>query len=375
MRIGLNLLHALPEIGGGWNYIENLVNGLGEFGREHTFVAFVQRRSECLVPRKSNWVKVVIGLEAKHRWRRIALENSVLQILAKKYNLDCMHWFGNTMGWYNTVPAVVTVYDLQVFTDLQRNTHWLKRVYLKALMKRTVSRAAALLPMSKSTAEELVRYLGASEKRIRVVPAILDRRFRPPVTADLRQFVDRYQLPDRFWVYVAHLYRHKNHIGLLKAYSHLKRSGYKPWRLVFRGDPGGGEAEVYNAIKDLELTGDILWLPRLAREEMPLLFGAAAGLVFPSIYEGGGIPVLEALGCGCPVVAADLPAVREYGGLAVTYFDPRSVSSIADALRTFEAQGAGLTQRRLAGLERAESFRAERITATVDECYRWTSKG
>src|SRR6185436_333503 len=117
LRIGLNLLHALPEIGGAWNYIANLVNALGEWDTENTYVVFVTKASECLVPRKSNFEKELVNIRSESRPARILYENTALQLLVRQKKLDCLHWFSANQAVLNSVPGVVTIYDVLPFLN------------------------------------------------------------------------------------------------------------------------------------------------------------------------------------------------------------------------------------------------------------------
>src|ERR1035437_1950667 len=133
MRVGLNLLHAMPEVGGGWNYIAGLVGAIREEDRENTYVAFVTDLSRCLVPELSNWIRVDCALDSRSRPRRLVFEMTRLQALARKHRLDCMHWFANIQAPWNAVPAVVTVHDLHAFLNLS-GFSLSKRLFLTTMM-------------------------------------------------------------------------------------------------------------------------------------------------------------------------------------------------------------------------------------------------
>ena len=369
MRIGLNLLHALPEIGGSWNYMANLLSALGQYDDINTYVAFVTRVSERLAPAKPNFICVPIEIRSGSRVQRIFYENTMLQQLARKHKLDCMHWFANTQAFINTVPGVVTVYDLQPFFNFA-NFSRVKRLYLRLMMSSTSRRAAILLPMSQATANDLQRVLKANPARMVVIPPVLHSHFVPAAAEAMISFRTKYTLPEKFWLYVAHLYPHKNHLRLLRAYHQLKLSGATPWPLVLRGDPAGAEREVMETIAHLNLESDIIMLPRLNEVELPILFSAATALVFPSLYEGGGIPVVEAMACGCPVIAADIPVVREFAGDAASYFDPLEVEEIEKAMVTHQNNPEQRAANRQAGLVRAEEFRSQQVVSKLLSAYR-----
>jgi glycosyltransferase involved in cell wall biosynthesis len=367
LRVGLNLLSALPEIGGAWNYIENLLQALAVLDRGDSFVAFVTPESECLVPERPNFERVRVGVQSSIRAWRVAYENTVLYTLARRQRLECLHWFSNTRAVLSSVPSVVTIYDLQPFLRLSPYS-WAKRLYLKFMMTQTARRARVLLPMSDSTADGLTDILGVDRSRVAVIPPVLRGDFRPGEPVELSAFRERYDLPGRFWLYVAHLYPHKNHLRLLEAYRVLK-AATPVWPLVLRGDPKGAEAEVRRRIRELDLEKDVRFLPRLEAADLRLLYSAATALVFPSLYEGGGMPVVEAMACGLPVAASRIPPVEEFAGPAAVYFNPLDVSSMAGAMRRMAEDPGLLETRRREGLTRAGGFRPEAVIPRLLEAY------
>ena len=369
MRIGLNLLHAMPEIGGGWNYIARLVESLGEYDRENSYVAFVTAKSVGMVPLQPNFETVRVGINPISRWQRVLYENTRLQIDARKQRLDLMHWFANTIAISNSVPGVVTIYDLLVFENPHSFSR-LQRIYLQTMYPQTVRRAALLLPMSQTTARALCNILKACPECIQVIPAIVSAQFQPVASAKVIELRREYNLPDQFWLYVAYFYPHKNHLRLLQAYHDLKLNGVAPWPLILRGDdPGTGE-EVKRLVTELGLENNVRFLPRLNEAKLPVLYSAATALVFPSLYEGGGIPVIEAMACGCPVIAANIPPVREFAGDAASYFDPNKVASIAEAMASFQGSNhQDRLQMRQKGLARSIEHRPQLVVQKLLNAY------
>ena len=368
MRIGLNLLHAMPEIGGGWNYIDRLLKALGECDKDNRYIAFVTNRSASLVPRQSNFEAVYVRINSSFRPQRILYENTVLQIDARKQRLDLMHWFANTIAFANSVPGVVTVYDLQVFENPRAFTR-IQRIYLRTMLPHTARHAALILPMSDTTARALCKMYATCAGRVQIVPPIVGESFKPSPPGKTMELRLKYNLPDEMWLYVAHFYPHKNHVRLLQSYHELKLQGFVPWPLVLRGDDHGVEDEVRRLVTQLGLERDVRFLPRLSEEELPELYSAATALIFPSLYEGGGIPLLEAMACGCPIIASDISAVREFGGDAISRFDPQSMQSIWNAMRVFQ-QDAGVRFRsRQLGLEQVLNNRPNRVINKLIEAY------
>jgi glycosyltransferase involved in cell wall biosynthesis len=357
VRIGLNLLHAAPEIGGGWNYISNLVSALGEVDEANEYVAYVTDVSASLVPSRPNFRSVRIPIKSRIRIHRVVFENTALQTLVWRERLDCMHWFANARGLINAAPAVVTIYDLQPFVPHGQLSR-AKRAFLRWQLRQAANGAAMLLPMSQATARGLQEVLGVQAGRMKVISPILESVFAVPAAEAVERCRRRYALPERFWLYVAHLYLHKNHSRLLSAYARLKSEGAEVWPLVLRGDAQPGGPDISALVRELGLQKDVFFLPSLPREELPALYAAASALVFASLYEGAGIPVLEAQASGCPVVAANIEAVREFAGEAAHYFDPLNVDDIARAMMGLAADNVARRQLRDRGLERARRFRS-----------------
>ncbi len=369
MRIGLNLLHTTPEIGsGGWNYIAGLVSALEESKSKNHYLAFVTSASECLVPRSINFERVMININPQSRVQRIAYENSWLQVYATRFKLDCMHWFANTQAWINTVPGFVTVYDLQPFRDLYKFSST-KRLYLRIMMSRTARCAHMLLPMSEATASELNLILSVERSRMIVIPPCVKPIFKPAQSHVVASFRLKNNLPEYFWLYVAHFYPHKNHVGLLYAYHRLKSAGFAPWPLVLRGDPRGSEDDIKRTIADLSLSSDVYFMPPVSEAELPVLFSAATALVYPSLYEGGGIPVVEAMASGLPVVASNIPSVQEFAGDAACYFSPEITESISNAMYSFQNDSQRRRACLLAGITRSRSFSPSQIGQKLASAY------
>jgi len=369
MRVGINLLHAIPEIGGGWNYIKNLVQAIALYDRENDYIAYCNPVSAEIVPDTDNFQKIIFQFDASSRIRRVINENVQLQILAKHHGLACMFWMGNTHGLINVTRSLVIIYDLQ---SIRPNPQFSipKKIYLGLNFRKTIRRATHLLPMSQSVAAELTQYFGIPQTGMTVVPPILDAKYHRSQPTQITEFRQKYGLPERFWLYVAHLYPHKNHIRLLQAYKRLKKMRVRHWPLALRGDPGGAEDEIKKMISEFNLENDVIWIPRLRDSEMPILYSAATALVFPSLYEGGGIPILEAMACGCPILASDIPPIKEFAATVPHYFDPMSVDKIAEAMIFFLTHEQEFKKKTVAGMERVQEFYGQHIIEKLTKTYR-----
>lgn len=362
MRVGLNLLAAVPDIGGGWNYTDGLLRALDAHDTGDEYVAFVTSASDPLVPRSPRFRRVRFPIDAACRPLRVVCENAVIGSFSSRERVDCMHHLFGALPLANRTRSVVTVHDLMVF-ERPGDFPWLRRRYLRAARRRAATRATLLAPMSKFSADHLERQFGVEPSRMEVVLPSVD--FARAPAQEISAFRQQYGLPGAFWLYVASGYLHKNHDRLFEAFRRLRqeRDG---WPLVLRGEFA---SPLFRTLAADRGAGTIILLPRLTTAEMPLLYSAASALVFPSLFEGGGLPIIEAMACGCPVIASDIETTREFAGGASVRFDPYDVDSITAAMR--DGERSEDLRRRLAeaGMRSAKYFRPARIAAACRRLY------
>jgi len=282
---------------------------------------------------------------ARRRAGRIVWEQLGLPVALVRAKARLYHGAAYAMPALCPVPAVVTVHDLS-FIRMPGAFPPLQARYLRLATSVSARRAAALIAVSEFTGRELVRLLGVPAERVHVVPNGCDPRCRPLPPADVAAFRARAGLPERFILAVGTLQPRKNLETLLRAYALLRRdwdanrgNGHAgdeaagaPPALVVAGAPGWGRVDVRAHAAGLGVA-EHLYLPGFVPEaDLPALYNAALCLAFPSRYEGFGLPALEAMACGTPVVVSDATSLPEVVGDAGLRVPPDDVAGWAAAL-------------------------------------------
>jgi glycosyltransferase involved in cell wall biosynthesis len=258
------------------------------------------------------------------------------------------------------MPSVVTVHDLAIY----RNPEWFpdgQWLSVQHVVPRSLRRADRVICVSNSTARDVEAFLGVPHERLRVVPLGVDQVFRPQpaeVIAELRRRLD---LPERFCLFLSTVEPRKNLPVLLDAWAHLDHR----LPLVVAGSTGWRAQEIEAKLE--RASGDVRRLGTVARRDLPALYSAAVCLCHPAWYEGFGLPPLEAMACGTPVVVSDrssLPEVVGDAGLLVDPADPGAWTEALERVLDDEELRHDLEQR---GRARAASFTWAR---TADETWR-----
>jgi glycosyltransferase involved in cell wall biosynthesis len=369
LRIGLNLLHARPAIGGAWNYIASVLEVLKRLDTRNQYIAYCNPASKALVAGAGNIQVHGVDWVGVNQIARIAYENTWLQYRSRRDRLDLMHWFANVQSLVTAVPAAITVYDLRWIENLKEYDP-LRMIYARIMIPRSVRRASAIFPISATTGAGLEQRLGVDPEKIFVINYPLGpewRRATGPQIAELRR---KYALPEKLWLYVAHSYPHKNHRTLFEAYARLKSEDASTWPLVLRGDDKG-ESKLDDLAREIGIADSVLRLPPLDKEDMPVLYSAATALVFPSKYEGLGIPLLEALACGCPAIASSIPTTLEFGGDNVVMCDPADAGAFTRAMAKFQSDRALLADYSNRGVLCAANFSPARVFESLTAGYNY----
>jgi len=289
--------------------------------------------------------------------------------------LDIVHSPDFALPPHRFGKGLVTIHDLSFLVVPECAEDGLRK-YLTSTVPRAVTRADKIVAVSQHTKRDLINLLGVRDEKIQVVYNGVDRQFQPivdlQVLAEVRQ---RLELPAHFVLFVGTIEPRKNLTRLVEAWQQVKQSeAGRNRKLVLAGRRGWLYEPIFQRITELGLRDEVVWLDFVADADLPALYNLADCFAFPSVYEGFGIPPLEALACGTPVVTANnsaLPEIFEDVALLVDAHDIEAISkAIVQTLTDHDAEGAAVKNLRLAGLERAAQFSWERAADEMLELYR-----
>jgi glycosyltransferase involved in cell wall biosynthesis len=260
-------------------------------------------------------------------------------------------------------PAVVTIYDLS-FLRYPDAFPAMQRRYLAAETARACRHARRLIAISESGRRDLQELCGVPPERVDVVTPGVDACYSPRPAGDVAAFRRDHDLPDRFLLHVGTLQPRKNIPVLLDALAQMGGNTL----LVLIGGKGWLYDDIFARVSALGLGEQVRYVGYVDDAELPLWYNAATALVMPSLYEGFGLPIVEVLACGTPVVAANTSSLPEAGGEAALYFDPRDSDELAGCLAQLLGDDALRERLRRVGPAQAARFswsRAGEATAAV----------
>lgn len=329
MRIGINLLFMLPGVVGGTEtYARELLYSLEELNEDDIYVLFMNRESaEWKVPRDSRFIRVTCEVNARNPVSRYLYEQFRLPFLLKKEKIDILHSLGYMGPVFTTCRSIVSIHDL--LYDYPGSP--IRKLITYTLLNLVARFADKVITISNNSKKQIQERLRVDASRI--VVTYLAPKDRSWVTDEEKQAIrERMGIKGKYILAFSSLSPSKNIPRLIEAYSGFSAVLQEDYRLILVGHiPRDGSA-IATALKKTGIASKVVFTGYRSDQEIAALLGGATIFVFPSLYEGFGIPVLEAMAARVPVAsstAASLPEV--YGDAAVT-FDPLSLSEMTDAL-------------------------------------------
>lgn len=344
------------------NYSQQLLRALGQHrsvqNGEHQITALINDTGfQC---DGVELIRSSAGL--RNPLRRIVWEQTALPGQLRKMNATLVHGLVNVLPLTTRIPGVVTVHDLS-FIRMPEKFRTAKRAYLTALCRASVLRARRVIAVSQQTADDLCDFFKLSANKVKVVHNGVSDEFHPFPSERIAAFRRQKQLPNRFLLYVGTLEPRKNLDLLVRSYAQWRKEAapdqqgtQEDVKLVLAGATGWFYERIFEQVRTLGLQDEVIFAGFVPHHDLPDWYAAAHAFVYPSLFEGFGLPVLEAMACGTPVLCSDTPSLLEVAGDATLVFSAQREDHLTAALHPLindEARRAELRQR---GLARAAHF-------------------
>ncbi|MBU1077501.1 MAG: glycosyltransferase family 4 protein [Spirochaetes bacterium] len=312
MKIGINATYAVSERPTGiGNYIINLIHALLKVDNKNQYYLFYRNRIK--------------------KFQFLHFETPSIRFnpyfFKDKQNIEIFHDPSSKYIRMGKSRSIITVHDIVVARSEDYTSEKFKRSQMPKL-KRSLDKADHIITVSEFTKRELLKYFNLQEEKISSVHHGVNSNIFMPGSKN-PDFVKKQKIPKKYLFFVGNIEKRKNLIGIIKSFEVIRRKE-KDLFLILAGKNGYGGEEIRTFIAKSPAKKNIIELNYIPNNELPLFYQNAEALFFPSYYEGFGIPILEAMACGCPVITSSVSAMKEAAGKAALYVDPFDLKDIIE---------------------------------------------
>lgn len=287
--------------------------------------------------------------------------------LLERMKPDLYHSPYYLMANITEIPTVLTMHDIIPLMQPAENSAQ-ARIQFRTSVARALKASARVISVSETTRRDCAKFFPDQEDKFITIPHGVDPRYVPCTENHCVDVSGRLGIKRPVILYLGSNRPHKNITALLSGYAHAKPL-LKGHELVIAGYGSGKSRQDETILKQHEIEEDVKWIGAVSETDMPSLFSCASAFVLPSLYEGFGLPVLEAMATGTPVACSDTPSLRELGGDSVTYFNPRDPADIAQALVACVTHESARKMKIASGLARAANYRWSTVAAATWKVY------
>lgn len=365
LRIALNARPLGTVFTGVARYVRCLYSAIEQLGLAEV-IYYHSGRAQNNMPVQSNTVVsnyLPCGIRKIARIAHMKMLDRRLSQILSKNGVDIYHETGMfPMTLSRTVPKVITIYDLSLITHPEchptdRVQHFEKYFYNR------LSEIDHIITISKFIESEIIKILGVNRNKVTAIPLASSTVFSRKSSAEVKKYLRVKKLPENYVLSIGTYEPRKNYIGLIRSFSKIKSN----MSLICVGWSGWLDQEYEKEIRNLGLQGRVILLGHLPDSELTLLYSGAKFFIYPSIYEGFGLPILEAMATGCPVICSNRASMPEVAGDAARLVNSEDIDSMAQAVEELAEDEFSRKILAKKGLERARQFTWERTARqTID---------
>ncbi len=374
MQIGINAqLLVNRKRTGIENYIFYLIDNLAKIDDKNEYVIFCKDKNgiPVRVLSKKNFRLCTTVLPIYKRNVRIFREHLLFPIHIFRERIDVYHGLSFVLPVLSNCPSVLSFVDLLAMTCPRDDMSYLTSMYLKLLLPITSRKAMRIISISDYTKNEGIEKLGLCEEKMVVTYLGVDESFRKITDTELLRKVRlEYGLPEKLILFVGALKPRRNVFRLVNAYALLKKRKPISHRLVITGVGGPSSKQILTTVAKLGLEKEVVFLDYVPKEVLPVIYNLADLFVYPSLYDGFGLPSLEAMACGTPVIASNVSSLPEVVGDAGLQIDPYNVEEMSEAMWRVLSDDGLRAEMCKKGMERAKSFTWEKCARETLAVYK-----
>lgn len=362
MKIGIDARFYHPRHSGNSRYQRELIKNLLKIDKKNFYLIFVTKEGAKAFkddfPKTPKNVQLVI-FDYPHY--SLGEQTRFIKVIEAQ-NLDLMHFAHINHPIFYRDPYVITMPDLTLYYYPGREKlNFIKRWAYNVVMLSAVNHSQKIIATSENTKRELTEKLNAPAEKIQMIYEGVDKRFSPIKNqAELRKILRKYKIKKDYLIYLGQWRVHKNLPRLIEGFAQAVRGGLDA-QLVVIGKTDRRIADLPRLVKKLKMEKKIIFTGFLPDEELPYLYQAATAYVFPSLSEGFGLPPLEAMACGVPVISSNVSCMPEILGDAAFYFDPYDISDISKGINKIMADKGLQKSLRSKGLKQVKRYSWEKM--------------
>ena len=361
MRIGILARGLSEKSGGPKQYIESMISALLKFDAKNQYIIFYDKFNH--LGKFPQATERVLNIPTKLLWDYIGVPPA-----ARREKLDLLVCPKNVVPYFVPCRSVIVIHDLAYFIEELDEYKFWDTLYMRRMMPSSSRRANAIIAISENTKNDIIRFIGVSAEKISVIYEAPDKKYR--IIEDHQEkerVIRRYALKIPFIFYSGSLSPRKNISSLLESFARIKDR--IPHYLVFTAGKSWKDSPVFKKIQELEVEDRIIVAGHVKDEDMPLLYNLAGLFVYPSLYEGFGLPPLEAMACGCPVITSNTSSLPEVVSNAAIMVDPYNFEQLAGKM--YEVLTNDFLKKELIekGIKRVELFSWEKVAGKMVELF------
>lgn len=372
LRIGLNTRYAQRGRTGIENYVINLVDNLGAIDTEDKYVLFqCNYKPKADIHVRENVQPFMSRFPTRPLLLRLFWEHIVLFFEIQKKHVEVFHGPSMVLPLFKprSCKYVVTILDISN-TKYPEAYTFFTRLYLRVFVYLAQKKADKIIVISESTKKDLVEYYNINPQKITVTYLAASSDFKPITERKrLEEVKAKYSLPDKFILFIGLLNPRKNIRRLILAFQKIMDK-IPDYRLVIVGKKGWLFDDIFKEVNDQRLEKRVIFVGYVQQEDLPVFYTLASVFAFPSLYEGFGIPILEAMSCGCPVLTSNVSSMPEVAGNAGLLVNPTSVEEIAAGILKLLSDDGLRKDCVQKGFVQARRFSWERCARETLELYR-----